>query len=154
MGAHNAHVATSSHGGSEPTLGQYLRARHGHAYYALGLLFNQGAFRARRIVPDVSPGPRIGAVVANKVEPAPAGTVEAHLAAADLGDHFLDLRCTHNAPTAVRHWLQSNLDTRLFGSVVPHPIFGAGLRPTVLVDTYDGLANIAISSPSQPLEPS
>lgn len=47
--AHNGHVMKGAHsGGSVPAMGLHLGQRHGEAYYALGVLFGAGRFRARR----------------------------------------------------------------------------------------------------------
>ncbi|MBE3012271.1 erythromycin esterase family protein [Microbispora sp. NEAU-D428] len=83
--AHNGHIMKAGHsGGLVPTMGLHLRQRHGEAYYALGVLFGEGRFRARR--------PRFG-----KVDPARppvtfrvplvrrAAVVEARLATAHPG---------------------------------------------------------------------
>ncbi|HEX8117990.1 MAG TPA: erythromycin esterase family protein, partial [Pyrinomonadaceae bacterium] len=39
--AHNAHIATTDHGGGYPTMGFYLRRFYGESYYALGFSFNR-----------------------------------------------------------------------------------------------------------------
>ncbi|MET9864660.1 erythromycin esterase family protein [Streptomyces sp. NPDC006386] len=65
--AHNGHITKSRHGGSVPATGQHLRTRYGDAYYALGLLFGSGSFRARRMWPGPWPGPRAGALVTNRI---------------------------------------------------------------------------------------
>ncbi|WP_404962768.1 erythromycin esterase family protein [Streptomyces sp. 147326] len=46
--AYNGHIAKGTYGPDVPALGSLLRRRHGEAYYALGLLFGKGQFRARR----------------------------------------------------------------------------------------------------------
>lgn len=49
--AHNGHITKNRYGGTVPTLGQHLHSRYKDAYYALGLLFDSGTFRARRTWP-------------------------------------------------------------------------------------------------------
>ncbi|MEV7525073.1 erythromycin esterase family protein [Streptomyces sp. NPDC091371] len=150
--AHNGHIATSGRGTAVPApLGQHLRTRHGDAYYALGLLFGRGSFRARRMWPGPWARPRAGAVVANGLGPARADTVEARLAAANPGDHFVDLRSGADGPSAVRQWLHAPHLTRSFGALVPRWTYRFNLSPVTLADAYDGLAYAAVSTSSRPL---
>ncbi|MEV7238566.1 erythromycin esterase family protein [Streptomyces sp. NPDC051020] len=149
--AHNGHITTSRHGGAVPALGQHLRTRHGDAYYALGLLFGRGKFRARRIWPGPWARPRAGAVVINRIGPARAAAVEAQLAAANPDDHFVDLRSAADAPLAVRQWLHGRHVARGFGALVPRWTYRLNHSPIILADAYDGLAYVAVSNSSQPL---
>ncbi|GAB2617490.1 erythromycin esterase family protein [Streptomyces capparidis] len=150
--AHNGHIAAARYGGGAvPALGQHLRARYGDAYYALGLLFGRGSFRARRVWPGPWARPRPGAAVANRVGPARATAVEAHLAAANPGDHLVDLRGAHGGPRAVRQWLHGRHMTREFGALVPRWTYRLHHSPVTLADAYDGLAYVAVSHSSRPL---
>ncbi|MFE6225526.1 erythromycin esterase family protein [Streptomyces sp. NPDC057854] len=149
--AHNGHVTKGRHAGAVPTLGHHLRARYGDAYYALGLLFGSGAFRARRMRPGPWSRPRPTPVATHPVGPPRAGTVEARLAAAHPGDHLLDLRGAADAPPAVRAWLGERHGTRSFGAVVPRWTYRLHLLPASLAEEYDGLAYVARSSASRPL---
>ncbi|MFF1482593.1 erythromycin esterase family protein [Streptomyces sp. NPDC058301] len=149
--AHNGHITKSRHGGAVPALGQHLHARYGDAYYALGLLFGSGSFRARRIWPGPWSRPRAGAVVTNRIGPARAGAVEVQLATANPGNHLVDLRSAADAPTAVQAWLNGRHGIRSFGAMVPRWTYRFNLSPSSLAEEYDGLAYIAVSSDSLPL---
>ncbi|MFJ2738623.1 erythromycin esterase family protein [Streptomyces sp. NPDC087440] len=161
--AHNGHIGTTRYGAAVRPLGSHLRDRHGDAYYALALLFGSGAFRARRTLPGPwqgrrartrnarnsrttgnSPDPK---VPTHPLGPPAPGTVEAQLAAATPADHFLDLR---TAPEPVRAWAAVPHPHRSFGALVPRWTYQLHHTPVVLTDTYDGLAYVATSTPSEP----
>ncbi|MEV7807051.1 erythromycin esterase family protein [Microbispora sp. NPDC088329] len=149
--AHNGHVMKGSHsGGSVPTMGRHLAQRHGEDYYALGVLFGEGEFRARR--------PRFG-----KVNPArPPVTfrvplvrksmiVEAHLATAHPGDHLIDLR-GEPRPEAVARWLDEPLRMRSYGGAVARRFaYKLSYMPTVLAEHFDGIAFVPRTTASTPL---
>lgn len=149
--AHNGHITKSRYGGGTPALGQHLHTWYGDAYYALGLLFGSGSFRARRMWPGPWSRPRPGALVSNRVGPAHPGTVEARLATANPGDHLVDLRDAVDAPTAVREWINGRHLTRSFGAVVPRWTYHFNHSPACPGEEYDGLAYVAVSTDSQPL---
>ncbi|MDX3798862.1 erythromycin esterase family protein [Streptomyces sp. AK04-3B] len=151
--AHNGHIGKGRSGGAVPSMGQHLHTRHGDAYYALGLLFGSGSFRARRMWPGPCPWsrPRAGAPVTNRIGPARPDAVEAQLATASPGDHLVDLRSAANAPTAVREWLNGRHRMRSFGAMVPRWIYRFNLSPASLAEEYDGLAYVAVSTGSRPL---
>ncbi|GAA0929838.1 erythromycin esterase family protein [Nonomuraea longicatena] len=148
--AHNGHIAKSTVGSTPiPSMGSYLADRFGPAYYALGLLFAQGEFRARRT--------RFGRVDAARppvtftVPRADnATTVEARLFRACPDDHLADLRGGPR-PAAVEAWLRERLHLRVFGAAASrftHKFtFGTG----VLADDYDGLALVTRTTASVPL---
>nr|WP_324606269.1 erythromycin esterase family protein [Streptomyces globisporus] len=148
--AHNGHISKRRHGGAVPSLGQHLHSRYGEAYYALGLLFGRGAFRARRMRLRPWARPRAGAVVTHRIGPPPAGTVEARLAAARPGDHLVDLRSAADAPAAVREWLDGGGFSRSFGAMVPRWTYRLQRRPFSPAVEFDGLVHIAESSASRP----
>ncbi|WP_220505125.1 erythromycin esterase family protein [Microbispora sp. H10830] len=148
--AHNGHIMKGSHsGGSVPAMGLHLRQRHGEAYYALGVLFGTGRFRARR--------PRFG-----KVDPAkPPVTfrvplvrrptiVEARLATAHPGDHVIDLR-SGPRPEAVARWLGEPLHMRGYGAVARRFTHKLSYMSTVLVEHFDGIAFVPETTGSTPL---
>lgn len=145
--AHNGHVATVGE-----VLGARLRERYGSAYYALGLVFGQGAFRARRMWPGPwRPRPRTtrpSPVLVNPLGPAPDGTLEAFLAARNPDAHLLDLRA---AVAAAEPWVRETYPTRTHGAYVPRWFYRRNVTPTVPADAYDGLAYVPVSTPSQPL---
>ncbi|GAA4639129.1 erythromycin esterase family protein [Actinoallomurus vinaceus] len=149
--AHNGHIAKGRYSGGVPAMGSHLRARYGDAYYALGLLFGRGAFRARRGWPGrwARRGSRKPA--ANAVDAAPPATLEARLAAAHSGDHLIDLRVTADAPEAVRAWARDRHPARTFGSSVPRWTYRFGFGRTAPSEEYDGLAYVPVSTCSRPL---
>lgn len=84
---HNSHVAKgrSSTEAGAPPLGEHLREGHGDAYYALGLLFGEGTFRAHRLWPG--PWSGVGGLTGRTAEGNPLGappatSLEARLATA------------------------------------------------------------------------
>lgn len=150
--AHNGHIATSLLGGAAPSLGHHLRTRHGDAYYALGLHFGQGSFRARR----AWPGPwqhriRPGRARSNRVGPPPPLALEGHLAAAHPGDHYINLRAAASAPAEVRAWLEHPQYERTFGAVVPRFTHHLNFGTTTPSNDYDGIAYVAETTSSRSL---
>ncbi|GAB3883910.1 erythromycin esterase family protein [Microbispora bryophytorum subsp. camponoti] len=149
--AHNGHIMKGGHsGGSVTAMGRHLRQRHGEAYYALGVLFGAGRFRARRR--------RFG-----KVDPAtPPVTfrvplvrrptiVEARLATAHPGEHVIDLR-SGPRPEAVTRWLGEPLHMRGYGGAVARRFtYKLGYMPTVLAEHFDGIAFVPATTASTPL---
>ncbi|MEV0647287.1 erythromycin esterase family protein [Phytomonospora sp. NPDC050363] len=144
---HNGHIAKARYGGGIVSLGSRLRERFGAEYYALGLLFGEGVFRARRMWPW---GSRPGRVVGNRVGPAPAGTVEADLACAAPGPRLLDLRDADGS-AVMSEWLSATRMTRTYGAVVPRFVYRLNLAPTVVGEEFDGLAHVPVSTGSVPL---
>ncbi|MFK4146499.1 erythromycin esterase family protein [Streptomyces sp. NPDC004065] len=142
--AHNGHVATGCYAGDVPAMGRHLRSRFGERYYALGLLFGEGAFRAR---------PANSATRAPKkhtVGAAGPRSVEGVLASVTPQDHIVDLRAGRALP-AVAEWLAERRFVRSFGAAVPRVTYRFQLTPTVPAQEYDGLAYVARSTPSTPL---
>ncbi|MFJ3725572.1 erythromycin esterase family protein [Streptomyces sp. NPDC090045] len=143
--AHNGHIAKGTYGPGVPALGSLLRRRHGEAYYALGLLFGKGQFRARR------GGDTTGPAVRHRIGGA-GRSVESRLAAAVPGDYLVDLRggADHAAP-AVREWLRGPGLQRSFGANVPRFTYRFHVAPLVPAEEYDGIAFVARSTCSRPL---
>lgn len=155
---HNGHVAKGRTSGAVPPLGLHLRERYGDAYYALGLLFGKGSFRAHRIWPG--PWSGVGGLTGRAAEGNPIGAapetfVEAQLAAATPRDHLLDLRPAgaEDAPRAVREWVGATHDTRTFGALVTRWFYRRNFTPVRLSAEYDGLAYVALSTDSRPIPP-
>ncbi|MFD0369457.1 erythromycin esterase family protein [Streptomyces sp. NPDC127114] len=137
--AHNGHVAVRGR-----SLGAQLRERYGSAYYALGLFFGEGAFRARRMWPGPW-GPRLkrpSPVAVNRIGPPPPGSLEALLA--ERGAHVRDLR------SAAELWLWEPLPSRSYGAYVSRGVYRRNVTPTVPAEEYDGLAYVPVSTPSVP----
>ncbi|WP_261718646.1 erythromycin esterase family protein [Streptomyces sp. FZ201] len=142
--AHNGHVTAGCYAGDVPAMGRHLRSHYGERYYALGLLFGEGAFRAR-------PGnsatrtPR-----KHSIGSAGPRSVEGRLASVTPEDHIVDLRGGRARP-AVAEWLEDRQFVRSFGASVPRVTYRFHLTPTVLAREYDGLGYVARSTPSTPL---
>ncbi|MFF4143973.1 erythromycin esterase family protein [Streptomyces sp. NPDC001698] len=147
--AHNGHIAKNPYDNGPLPLGHHLREWHQDAYYALGLLFGRGSFRACR----GRPGARARRPVDNRIGMAGSTTVEGHLAAAGRGDLVIDLRSVDTAPSTVKQWLHGRSATRSFGAYVPHWTYRLHRSPTVVAQEYDGLAYVAASTSSRPLPP-
>ncbi|NRQ36180.1 erythromycin esterase family protein [Nonomuraea sp. NN258] len=149
--AHNGHVMRGEHPrAGVTTMGRHLAERHGSGYYALGLLFGEGEFRARRhgflrrVDPDKPP-------VIAKVPPARTPkVVEARLAAAGPANYLLDLR-TGTPPEAVRTWLGEPAYVRTFGAVVGRFRYKTTFAQTVPAEQFDGLAFVSRGTASHPL---
>ncbi|WP_435207992.1 erythromycin esterase family protein [Streptomyces sp. bgisy034] len=150
--AHNGHVTKGRRGGAVPALGQHLHAQYGDAYYALGLLFGTGSFRARRMWPGPWSRPRTSAVVTNRIGPPRPGMLESVLAQADPGDHLIDLRSAGEEPPDVRLWLNNPHDSRRFGAVVPRWSYRFSATPVAPAQDFDGLAYVSVSTGSRPFD--
>ncbi|MFJ4953664.1 erythromycin esterase family protein [Streptomyces sp. NPDC088760] len=142
--AHNGHVCTDCYAQDVPAMGQHLKDHYGERYYALGLLFGEGAFRARPGNSATRP-PR-----KHTISAAGPRSVEAQLASAVSEDHLIDLRAGKTRP-AVTQWLESPQFMRSFGAGVPRVRYRFSMTQTVLMREYDGLAYVARSTPSVPL---
>ncbi|ONI69114.1 erythromycin esterase [Kribbella sp. ALI-6-A] len=149
--AHNGHLAASRQSPELRPMGQYLRERYGSAYYAVALLCGSGAFRARRMWPGPWPGDLGGPVEVNKLERGGFSSLEGLLAAANPGDHFLDLRAVDEAPAEIKGWLEEPQMFRSFGAFVQRWTYKYQFAPTLLTQEYDGLVYLATTSPSRPL---
>ncbi|WP_246212968.1 erythromycin esterase family protein [Streptomyces abyssomicinicus] len=140
---HNGHVGTGTYANGVLSLGSRLRRRHGEAYYALGLLFGKGSFRARQ-GNDLE-----GDAIAHRVGLS-RRTVESRLAAAVRGDYLADLRAADPGSDAGR-WLRAPRYQRSFGSNVPRLTYRFHVAPLVPAQEYDGIAFVARSTCSRPL---
>jgi erythromycin esterase-like protein len=97
--AHDGHVAAGGVG--HETMGSDLRKRYGQQMVVFGFAFNQGSFRAVEL--------GVGKIRDFTVPPAPAGTLDAALAAARLPLFALDLR-------AAPPWFRQERKTRQIGA--------------------------------------
>src|SRR5262249_5518051 len=104
--AHNGHVSAASVGGFKP-MGAALRKMFGAQMVVFGFAFNQGSFQA------VEPNKGLHDFT---VGPAPAGSLDATLAAAGIPLLALDLRgIPKGSPAAT--WLSEPHKTRSIGAV-------------------------------------
>jgi len=89
--AHNAHVATTA--ALQHPAGEWLKARFGAAYLAIGLAFGQGSYVAEAG----------GKFYVAQAQPARAGTYEAWFQAVGRGTYLLDMRPLKASPPSA--WL-------------------------------------------------
>jgi erythromycin esterase len=148
--AHNGHIMKGAYsGGGVPAMGSHLAREFGEEYYALGVLFGEGEFRAHR--------QRFGRMIRGK-PPArfriplvdTPRVVEGRLAAASPGDYMVDLR-GGDRPEPVADWLAATNHTRGFGGVAGRLTAKFAFMPTVLAEQYDGLAFLRQVNRSTPL---
>jgi erythromycin esterase len=138
--AHNAHISTSDRSSYKP-LGALLRNAYGSGYYALATSFNRGAFRAQ--VPDSSP-PDLRTFT---LPAAPAGTVDAVLAAMRLPIAFVDLRGT--PPPAVAAWLAEPRRMHWIGAIWADTFTEAqAFQPFLLNRDFDGVLFVEATTSS------
>lgn len=147
--AHNGHLRTGANTEIHVSMGSHLRKYFGREYYALGLMFGSGSFRAKRA--RLWGGTTL-LPVKHRRGTAPPTTVEGYLAKAHPGDHLVDLH-DQDAPHAVTEWLGTRCWTRQHGAV-ESPFYRLGFTPTVPGAEYDGLAYVHLTNPSTALSPS
>ena len=136
--AHNDHVATA-----EGAMGSYLRQNYGPDMVGLGFAFNQGGFQARE-----GPIQTKGGLRPFEVAPAPAGSLDALLASANLQIAAIDLR-TLPKSGPVDEWFAVPHDTRDFGAVFFE--HSSGLAQRCVPKIYDGLLFVEKTTPARPL---
>jgi erythromycin esterase len=141
--AHNAHVSTSDRSSYKP-LGALLRGAYGSGYYALATSFREGAFRAQ--VPRSSP-PDVRTFT---VPVAPAGTIDALLAAMRLPLAVVDLRAT--PPPDVAAWLGEPRRMHWIGALYAEGFTEAQrFQPFLLGRDFDGVAFVARTTAAREL---
>ena len=107
--AHNGHVNTKGYGTYGP-MGADLRRIYGDQMVVFGFAFNQGSFQA------VTQGG--GGLKDHTVPPAPAGSLDATLAASGIPLFALDLRAAPKSGP-VAEWLNAAHKTRSIGALYP-----------------------------------
>jgi erythromycin esterase len=137
--AHNNHIATQALEQSD--MGERLRARYGKDYFAIGVTFGTGSFRAY----DWSQGgrPQHADVGSITLGPTPPTGFEAALGLARLPLFALDLRAVSGPFGA---WLDSRVPTRHAGGVF-HGEASAGKRRAPK-KSYDAVIYIDKVTPS------
>jgi erythromycin esterase-like protein len=123
--AHNGHVQTA-----DASMGGALRKMYGGRMVVFGFSFNQGSFQA------ISQGD--GGLKDFTVPPAPAGSLDATLAASGIPLFVLDLR---SAPKTgpVAEWLHAPHSTRSIGAVYPKDSPYAMIFDQVAPERFDAL---------------
>jgi erythromycin esterase len=123
--AHNGHVMTA---GSGP-MGAALRKMYGGQMVVFGFSFNQGSFQAvsqREGLKDFT------------VPPAPAGSLDATLAASGIPLFALDLRAAPKTGS-VAEWLHAEHATRSIGAMYSEDTPYAFLANLVAPEAFDVL---------------
>jgi erythromycin esterase len=136
--AHNDHVATD-----EGAMGSYLRRIYGTKMVVFGFTFDRGGFLSRE-----GPVQTKGGLRSFEVGPAPAGSLEALLAAADLQIAAIDLR-TLPKRGPVAEWFAVPHATRDIGNFFFEQ--GSGLVQECVPQIYDGLLFVEKTTPARPL---
>jgi len=123
--AHNGHVGVSN-----GSMGAALRKMYGGQMVVFGYSFNQGSFQAI--------SQERGALRDFTVPPAPAGSLDATLAASGIPLFALDLRAAPKTGP-VAEWLQTGHATRSIGAGYPENSPDTYLVRQVAPETYDAL---------------
>ena len=136
--AHNGHIATA-----EDAMGWYLRRNYGPDLVVFGFAFNQGGFQARE-----GPVQTKGGLRAFEVGSAPAGSLDALLASADLKIAAIDLR-TLPKSGPVTEWFAVPHGTRDINAVYYDN--GSRFAQQKVPSIYDGLLFVEKTTPARPL---
>jgi erythromycin esterase-like protein len=123
--AHNGHVQTA-----DGSMGGALRKMYGDRMVVFGFSFNQGSFQS------VSQGG--GGLKDFTVPPAPAGSLDATLAASGIPLFALDLRAAPKTGS-VAEWLHAPHSTRSIGAVYPEDAPYAFMANEVAPERFDAL---------------
>jgi erythromycin esterase-like protein len=133
--AHNGHVRAG--GGGYESMGAALRHMFGAQMVVFGFAFNQGSFQA------IGQGKNgLGILHDFTVPPAPAGSLDATLAAAGIPLLALDLR---QAPKSgpVANWWKEQHQTRSIGAVYPEDSPFAMMADLKAPEAFDALLFVA-----------
>lgn len=125
--AHNGHVAYGGY--SYQSMGKFLRQTYGNQMVIFGFAFNQGSFQAM----EMSKGLRDFTV-----PPAPAGSLDATLAATGIPILGIDLR---KAPAKgpVAEWLKASHQTRSIGAAFSEASASSYLMDQKVLESVDAL---------------
>jgi erythromycin esterase-like protein len=136
--AHNGHVSVESHWRNRP-MGAYLRDWYGQDMVVVGFAFNQGSFRA------VQMGKGLREFT---VAPAPAGSLDAALAATAIPVFAMDLR---GAPKSgeVAEWLDSPKRTRSIGAMYSDSLASSYFADQRARQCYDMLLFVEKTAPAR-----
>ena len=137
--AHNVHVARIPQNDIQ-FMGSRLSKSMGAQLVVLGFAFNRGAFQART--------PPAGTLQPFAVPAAPAGSMDAVLAASGVRIGVIDLR---RAPAgAVRQWLTEARGTRSIGASFSPKAAMRAVKPTLMLEAYDGLIFVDETTAARP----
>ena len=139
---HNAHASTNDRSSYKP-LGALLRNAYAGGYYAFATSFHRGAFRAQ--VPGSTP-PDVRTFT---VPTAPAGTIDAVLAAMRLPLAVVDLRST--PPPVVAGWLGEPRRMHWIGALYADTFTEAQrFQPFLLNRDFDGVVFVENTTANAP----
>jgi erythromycin esterase len=141
--AHNSHVGRDTYNAKSKvrSMGDYLDEYYGRQYVVVGFAFNQGSFQARR--------QSNFRLVDHTVPPAPAGSLDATLAAVGLPAFAIDLtRISPGEPIA--GWLSSQPATRQVGAVYSEKHTDDYFEKLDLSKTFDILAFVESTTAARP----
>jgi erythromycin esterase len=130
--AHNGHASASGFAGVE-SMGVHLRRQFGGAMVVIGCAFGEGGFQA--IEMPYTQGSKLKAFAA---PPAPAGSLDAALAATGLPFFILDLRKLP-ATGPVSDWFAAEHATRSIGAAYSSNSASAFFAPQSIEAEYDAL---------------
>lgn len=141
--AHNGHVSYAGYGEKIHPMGYHLREEFGDLHRNVGFAFNQGSFQAK----DPSEG---YALKEFTVGPAPAGTLDATLAATGLDLFWLDLK---SAPDEgpIRDWIDETRTMRSVGAVYQEGREQNFVRRISPSENYDTLLFFRETTRARPL---
>jgi len=136
--AHNDHI-----GKSKGSQGGYLQSVYGPEYYALGFSFNQGAFQARAMAPNVTMGP----LKEFTVDAAPEGSVEWYLNRTGIKNFIVDFGNTAQTEV-IEQWLTKRQRMRSIG--LGFVSDASSFLRVNLQQTFDGLVFIETTTRARP----
>ncbi len=140
--AHNGHVATSVSGGHE-WMGYHLRKMYGNEMVVFGFAFNQGSFQAVQMPFGT------GRLRPFTVKPAPAGSLDAMLAASGLALAAIDLRALpKDGPVAA--WFDKPRATRSVGAIYTEQAEDQSFAESKVPLLYDALLFIERTTSARP----
>jgi erythromycin esterase len=140
--AHNAHVCKRDTG-NFPALGSYLQRALAKEYYAFGISFDHGAFRAQ--LPRHQPAQQ----EIFTLTPAPAGTIDWTLSKVGIANFLVDLR-NPPADAPIAGWLKTPHNLHWAGVFFTHEsATRASGRPFLLSRDFDGLIFLENSTPTR-----
>lgn len=151
--AHNGHVRTdevpTGDGSGYDPMGRHLREEFGDGYYALGVEFGRGRLRA---VPASDSGGTLAPGTERFRAGAPIeGSTPDTLAAVDPGSFFLDFEAVGGDPDLAA-WLDAERPVHDVGATFDPDDRAANYRSIVPGDAFDGLAFVAETTPTVPVE--
>jgi len=139
LSAHNAHVRSDL---NLYTMGHYLREELGNAYYAFGLSFERGSFRALNLAQTPY---KVGALT---VGPSFPQSIDWYLKRAGKGDLFVDFRAAPSSGPAAS-WLKRPHRMRSIGGGHPPNDPGYYGYPVVPGKSFDGLIFVQNTTPTR-----